>query len=88
MSETEILEEQQKLFQSLDPKLIEFLTKRRSKQSADALKMDVDQQVDDGENLPQVSKNNKEIRTEDIKVKEHVDESVPMAAAPESGAVC
>ena len=86
MSETEILEEQQKLFQSLDPKLIEFLTKRRSIQSADALKMDVDQQVDDGENLPQVSKNNKEIRTD--KVKEHVDESVPMAAAPESGAVC
>ena len=86
MSETEILEEQQKLFKSLDPKLIEFLTKRRSKQSADALKMDVDQQVDDGENLPQVSKNNKEIRTD--KVKEHVDESVPMAAAPESGAVC
>ena len=87
MSETEILEEQQKLFQSLDPKLIEFLTKRRSKQSADALKMDVDQH-DNCENLPQISKNNREVRKEDIKVKEHVDESVPMAAAPESGAVC
>ena len=87
MSETEILEEQQKLFKSLDPKLIEFLTKRRSKQSADALKMDVDQH-DNCENLPQISKNNREVRKEDIKVKEHVDESVPMAAAPESGAVC
>ena len=30
MSENEILEEQQKLFQSLDPKVLEFLTSRRT----------------------------------------------------------
>ena len=75
MSEIEILEEQQKLFQSLDPKLIEFLTERRSKQSAENSKMDVDHQIE-VKIIPKLSKINPEIKTEDGDVIDLVNKSV------------